>query len=334
MTRYTALLDTINKNKTFLLTTHVNPDADAIGSEMALYIVLKRMAKEVKIVNFSETPDFLEFLDPENVVEKFDSELHSDYFLKCDVVVALDFNRCDRTVKMSPLFYQREGVKMCIDHHLEPESIFDPIFDDPSFAATSHIVYDFIMKTGIVEMDYEIAVPIYAGISTDTGSFKYDRTTPDLHRIAAHLLELGVVPIEVNDMIFGQDKLSKFALLGRALNSLELYGDDQRFAVMTLTQDDFNESKATEPDTEGFINLCMTIKNVKISAIFIGLKEGFKVSLRSKGTISARDMAAHFGGGGHRNASGIRIREFTLDEKKDEIINYILANTSEVSQNV
>lgn len=334
MTNYNTLLNTINANKTFLLTTHVNPDADAIGSEMAVYFALKRLGKEVKIVNFSETPDFLEFLDTEGVIEKFDPQLHSDWFLKCDVVIALDFNRCDRTVKMSPLFYQRVGINMCIDHHLEPESIFNPIFDDPSFAATSHIVYDFFMKTGIVELDYEIAVPLYAGISTDTGSFKYDRTTPELHRIAAHLLELGVVPIEVNDLIFGQDKLSKFALMGRALNSLTLFGDDQRFAVMTLTQNDFLESNATEPDTEGFINLCMTIKNVKVSAIFIGLKEGFKVSLRSKGTISARDMAAHFGGGGHRNASGIRIREFTLEEKKDEIINYILANTSEVSQNV
>ncbi|GAB1441326.1 bifunctional oligoribonuclease/PAP phosphatase NrnA [Ignavibacteriales bacterium] len=334
MTRYNALLDAINKNKTFLLTTHVNPDADAIGSEMALYYTLQRLGKEVKIVNFSETPDFLKFLDPPNVVEKFDPELHSDFFLKCDVVVALDFNRCDRTVKMSPLFYQREGIKMCIDHHLEPEPIFNPIFDDPSFAATSHIIYDFIMKTGITEMDYEMAVPLYAGISTDTGSFKYDRTTPELHRIAAHLLELGVVPIEINDLIFGQDNLSKFALLGRALNSLQLYGDDDRFAVMTLTQHDFIESKATEPDTEGFINLCMTIKNVKISAIFIGLKEGFKVSLRSKGTISVRDMAAQFGGGGHRNASGIRIREFTLEEKQDEIINYILESTKEVSQYV
>jgi phosphoesterase RecJ-like protein len=329
MSQYTALLDAFNKNKSFLFTTHVNPDADAIGSEMALYYVLKRLGKEIKIVNFSATPDFLEFLDPSGIIEKFDPNLHSNYFLNCDVVVALDFNRADRTVTMSPLFQQREGIKMCIDHHLEPELIFDPIFDDPTFAATCHIVYDFIMKTGIVELDYEIAVPIYAGISTDTGSFKYDRTTPELHRIAAHLLELGVVPIEINDLIFGQDSLSKFTLLGRALSSLTLYGDDRRFAVMTLDQNDFIVANAEEPDTEGFINLCMTIKNVKIAAIFIDLKEGFKVSLRSKRDFSARDMAARFGGGGHRQAAGIRIRDFTLEQKKDEIINYILDQTTE-----
>jgi phosphoesterase RecJ-like protein len=334
MIDFNPLSEIFQNNSSFLLTTHVNPDADAIGSEMAVYFLLKRLGKEVRIVNFSDTPDFLEFLNTDNAIEIFDSAKHSEYFLNCAVVIALDFNRADRTVKMSPLFYQREGLKICIDHHLEPEMIFDYIFDNPSYAATCHIIYDFLDKTGLTSIDYEIAVPLYAGIATDTGNFRYDRTSPDLHRIAAKLLEQGVIPIEINDLIYGQDNLSKFSLLGRALTSLTLYGDDKRLAVMSLSQQDFIDSGAQESDTEGFINLCMTIKNVKIGVIFIDLTEGFKVSLRSKKEFSVRDLAAHYGGGGHRQASGIRIRNFSLLEKEGEIINYILEQTLEVSYNV
>jgi len=333
MIDFIKIAEILKGNNSFLITTHVNPDADAIGSEMAVYTILKRLGKEIKVVNFSKTPPFLEFLDNDGVIENFDPAIHSEYFLSCDVVVALDFNRADRTVKMSPLFYQREKLKICIDHHLEPEEIFDNIFDDPGYAATCHIIYDLVAKTDITELDYEISVPVYSGIATDTGNFKYDRTTPELHRIAATLLEKGVIPIEINDLIYGQDDLCKFALLGKALNSLKIYGEDKRFAVMTLTQSDFIETGAVESDTEGFINYCMTIKGVKLGAMFIELREGFKVSLRGKRDYNVRDLAANFGGGGHRQASGIRIRDHHLLEKQEEIINYILDNTTEVTQN-
>ncbi len=333
MIDFDQIANIFKDNNSFYITTHVNPDADAIGSEMAIYLILKRLGKEVKVVNYSKTPPFLDFLVKDEIIENFDFAMHSDYFLNCDVVIALDFSRADRTVKMSPLFYQRKKLTICIDHHLEPEEVFTKIYDDPGYAATCHIIYDLIAKTGITDLDYEISIPIYSGIATDTGNFRYDRTTPELHRIAATLLEKGVVPIEINDLIYGQDELSKFALLGRALGSLIIYGTDKRFAVMTLKQTDFIETGAEESDTEGFINICMTIKGVKLGAIFIELKEGFKVSLRGKRDYNVRDLAAHFGGGGHRQASGIRIRNHALSEKQDEIIHYILDNTTEVINN-
>ncbi|KAB2909929.1 MAG: bifunctional oligoribonuclease/PAP phosphatase NrnA [Ignavibacteriales bacterium] len=334
MTKYNELLKIIKENNSFLITSHVNPDADAIGSEIAVWLLLKRLGKMVKIVNFSTTPDFLEFLDAENVIEKYSSEAHDDYFLNCNVVISLDFNNPDRTVKMAPLFEKRDGHIVCIDHHLEPvKKAFTLLISRPRFAATAHIIYDFIIKTKVTAIDKEIALPIYAGITTDTGSFKYERTTPALHRIAAKLLETGIKPIEVNDYIFGQDSLSKFALLGRALNSLKVYGDNGRLAVMTLDQNDFAATSALESDTEGFINLCMAIKGVKLGAIFIDLREGFKVSLRSKKGYDIRKIAAHFDGGGHKHAAGIRIRTVQLDAMQNEIINYILENAKEEEEN-
>lgn len=335
MTSFNEIAQILKENQTFLLTTHVNPDADAIGSEMAMYILLKRLNKDVKVVNFSPTPSFLEFLEEGRVIEHYERSLHDEYFIKCDVVISLDFNNPDRTVKMAPLYDKRTGLKLCIDHHLEPVTEkFTHIIAVPEYAATAHLMYDFIVKTGITGIDKELAVPIYAGIATDTGNFKFERTTPELHRIAAHLLEHGVVPIEINDLIYGQDSLSKFALLGRALNSLQIYGDDRRLAVMSLSQNDFESTHAIESDTEGFINLCMAIQGVKLGAIFIELKEGFKVSLRSKQGYNIREIAAHFGGGGHKHASGIRIRNFHMTDKFDEIINYMLQQTEEENENV
>lgn len=335
MTDFKEIIKVLKENKTFLLTTHVNPDADAIGSEMAMFILLKRLGKGVRVVNYSPTPYFLEFLDKERKVEQYNPAAHDEYFLNCDVVISLDFNNPDRTVKMSPLYDRRQGLKLCIDHHLEPVTEkFTHTMAIPDYAATAHLMYDLIVKTGVTEIDKELAVPIYSGIATDTGNFKFERTTPELHRIAAHLLEQGVVPIEINDLIYGQDSLSKFALLGRALNSLHIYGDNRRLAVMSLSQSDFETTHAIESDTEGFINLCMAIQGVKLGAIFIELREGFKVSLRSKQGYDIRQIAAHFGGGGHKHAAGIRIRNFHLSDKIDEIINYMLEQTEEENENV
>ncbi|HKI79061.1 MAG TPA: bifunctional oligoribonuclease/PAP phosphatase NrnA [Ignavibacteriaceae bacterium] len=321
MLDFNKLQEIISSNNSFLLTTHVNPDADAIGSEVAFYFLLKELGKKVKIINHSETPYNLAFLDTNSVIEKFEEEKHKNIFNEVDVLVALDFNKSDRMVSMRKNFIESKKTKICIDHHQDPESFVDNVFVSADYSATGEIIYDFIKSTGIVNLNLNIAVPVYAAIMTDTGSFRFERTSPKIHNIAAELLDIGVYPGEIYDKIYDQSKFSKIRLLGRALDSLKLYGKTEKIAYMVLTREDFKNTEAVESDTDGFVNFSLSIENVVVGLLFIELENGFKVSFRSKGNIPVNKLAAKFGGGGHTNAAGARNFNNNLSEKLPDILN-------------
>ena len=313
MIDFEKLKNIINGNSSFLLTTHVNPDADAIGSEVAFYFLLKKLGKETFIINHSALPYNMEFFNKDNVIQSYDEELHKNIFNEVDVLVALDFNRADRTVRMEKAFRKSTKLKICIDHHQDPEEFVDHQFIDTDYCATGHIIYDFIKQTKIVELDFEIAEPLYAAIMTDTGSFRFDRTTAEVHNAIAELLQYGVNPEHVYDKLYDQSKFSKVKLLGRALNSINLLADN-KIGYMIITQKDFEELGAIESDTENFVNYNLSIENVVIGILFIELKNGFKVSFRSKGSIPVNKLANEFGGGGHTNAAGARFFTNNMQE--------------------
>ena len=320
MIDFNKLKTIIADNNSFLLTTHVNPDADAIGSEIALYLLLKTLGKKIKIVNHHATPYNLEFLDTYKMIEKYDPQKHKNIFNEPDVLVAIDFNRSDRMVSMTEEFKNSKKLKICIDHHQDKEDFVDHYFIDTEYCATGHILFDFIKQTGIVSLSYEIACPIYAAIMTDTGSFRFERTTPELHKIAAELLETGIIPGDVYDKIYDQSRFSKIKLLGRALDSIKLYGEENKISYMILTQSDFKDIEAIESDTDNFVNICLSIENVMIGLLFLELKQGFKVSFRSKGIIPVNKLAQEFGGGGHTNAAGARFHNGNLNDQVPEIL--------------
>lgn len=313
----------IIENKSFLLTTHVNPDADAIGSEIAMYRILKSLGKDVCIINHSTTPYNLEFFDTKNIIRIFDEKKHKQLFDKADVLIALDFNRANRVVSMQKFFVEFKGIKLCIDHHPDPEDFVNHYFVDDSYAATGHLIYDFIKQTKLVDLSYEIAYPLYAAIMTDTGSFRFEKTSPQLHKIISELLETGVDPGEVYDKIYDQSKRSKIKLLGRTLDTLELI-DNDRIGYMHILQSTFNELGALESDTENFVNYPLSIENVVLSLLFIELKDGFKVSFRSKGNIPVNEIAANYGGGGHSNAAGARFHHSIMVDEMPKIINFTI----------
>lgn len=320
MIDFLKLKQIVTNNSSFLLTTHVNPDADAIGSEIAMYQILKNLNKKVTIINHSKTPYNLEFLDSDRVIKVFNENDHQRYFEEADVLIALDFNRSNRTVSMQNMFEKSDKLKVCIDHHEDEENFVDHFFIDISYCATAHILFDFLKTSKIVALDYNIALPIYAGIMTDTGSFRFERTTSVVHKIIAELLENNVSPEKVYDQIYDQSKFSKIKLLGRALNSIKILADN-RLAYMILTQKDFNELNAIESDTENFVNYNLSIGNVELGILFIELKKGFKVSFRSKGDIPVNKLASEFGGGGHKNAAGARLFSDNMEELIPIILN-------------
>lgn len=320
MIDFPLLEQIIRENNTFLLTTHVNPDADAIGSEVALYFILKELGKKIYIVNHSLTPYNLIFLDKDKKIEKYNASLHNSLFEECDVLIALDFNRSERMVSMLNAFTASTKIKVCIDHHQDSDNFADYHFVDTEFSATGHILFDFIKRTRIVDLSYNTAYPLYAAIMTDTGSFRFERTTPEIHRTVAELLEQNVDPSEVFDKIYDQSLFSKIKLLGKALDSLTLYGSKKQIAYMIITKEMFEETGALESDTDGFVNFSLSVEDVKIGLMFIELKEGFKVSFRSKGSIPVHKLAAEYGGGGHLNAAGARIFSGIMNDFVDNIL--------------
>ena len=320
MIDFQKLADIVNNNNTSLITTHVNPDADAIGSEIALGEMFRVLGKKFKIINHSATPYNLQFLDSENVIEKYDSALHSFYFDSMDVLIALDFNKADRMVSMQKAFSDSKQLKICIDHHQDPQDFVNFHFIDSNYAATGHILYDFIKSTDIIKINKDIAAPLYAAIMTDTGSFRFERTTANLHRIIADLLDTGIDPTWIYDQLYDESKLSKIKLLGKCLTSLKLIAEN-KIGYMLLTQNDFSEFGAFESDTENFVNFIISIEGVKLGMLFIELKSGFKVSFRSKGKLPANKLAGIFGGGGHTNASGARFKDSKMQEMIPKILN-------------
>ncbi len=317
------LLDKILvENNSFIITTHVNPDADAIGAELAFYRMLKIIKKEVKIINYSSTPYNLEFLDTDKIIEKYCLEIHKDLINSYDVILTLDMNSIKRTVKMADLILNSNIKKVCIDHHQNPEEFADYYFVDTQASATCEIIFDFLFSFYPDLITKDIAIPLYAGIMTDTGSFRFSRTTPKLHRDVAFLIEKGADPFDIYDKIYDQSKFSKVKLLGKALNTIELIYNG-KIGFMTITQDDFNVTQAIESDTDNFVNFILSIEGVLFGILFIELPNGFKASFRSKGEIPADLVAKNFGGGGHRNASGARFYNQKLDKNIiDQILNY------------
>lgn len=319
MNDFSKLKKIIEEHQSFLLSTHVNPDADALGSELAFYFILKKLGKKVKVVNHSSTPYNLEFLDEEKIIEKFDEAAHEKIFDEAEVFVLLDLNQANRIVKLEKGFRSFKGIKVCIDHHQDPENVFDNYSGSADYSATSEIIYEFIEQTKIVEIDYAIALQLYAGIMTDTGSFRFDRTSPRIHRIMAELLETGVNPTTVYNKIYDQFKFARAKLLGEALSTIELDSTKQ-IAIMSIKLETLTRTGATEADIDGFVNYCLTIQNVRIGILFYELKNGLKISFRSKDDIPVNKLAVEFGGGGHTNASGTRLFNTNIEEYKEKVI--------------
>lgn len=327
------LYDTLNSRDNFILTTHVNPDADAIGSVVGMGIILSRLNKKFRIVNYSHTPYYLEFLDPEKWIEVYDPEKHKTAFSDAENIICLDFNRVDRTAKMQHLLRESHAYKICIDHHTNPDTeFFDEIFFDIEHAATGHILFNLTEEFPEIGMDYNLALPLYAAIMTDTGSFRFERTTPEIHRIAAKCLELGVVPIEVQEKIYDSNKPGKIKLLGEVIDSMEIIHNGE-LVIMQITKDALERNQVEENGTDGFINLGLSIIGVKMVLLFHEVKEGFKVSLRSRGNVYVNEFAGKYGGGGHKYASGIRIRDAKLEDYKEDIISEAILHLEKSKDN-
>lgn len=312
----------INNCKNIVLTTHLNPDGDAIGSEAAMYDYLKQKGKNVTIINHSETPDHLQFLDPYNNIKRYlnDEKANSEIINSADLIIFLDANEYSRTKSMEEAIRQSRAKKICIDHHLgiNPKN-FDAYISDPEYPATSQILYDFIAGDGCDYLNKTVSEGLYAGIMTDTGSFRYPRTDKKTFLIAADLVSRGADPVEIYEKIYCNIPQEKIKLLARFINSIT-YHFNGKAAAGIVTQQDFRDFHSDVKDVEGFTGFLMSMKGIKSGFLFVELKDSIKLSLRSKGNIKMNEFAKIFGGGGHKNAAGATLPHGDIDDAKEKVL--------------
>lgn len=308
-------MDNIEQLKAYLhfpryivITSHRNPDGDAIGSSLALFHFLSRKGHTVRVVLPSEYPDNMQWLPSIEDVFIYDlnAEKSIEILSHADIVFCLDFNSLDRIDKLGEAIVEMTKVKtVMIDHHLDPEPFADFVLSDTTASSTSELIYRFISLLGNEkELDTTIGNCIYAGIVTDTGSFKYS-TSPRLFRIVAHLLELGVDDYRIQDLIYNSMSQKQLFLLGHCLaNRMEII-EEYHTGIIFLTRRDYERFNIQRGDTEGIVNSLLKVVKVKMAAFITEQPNIVKISLRSKGEFSVQEIAStYFKGGGHRNASG------------------------------
>ncbi len=278
-----------------LITTHKNPDGDAVGSSLGWFHYLKKLGKEVKLIYKDPVPHFLNFLPGTEKVETRE-KIEEEF----DWVIITDVSDPKRTG------FERIPAKksLVIDHHITAEPFTDYYIVEPEISSTCELSYH-IMKLIEPELiDTFVALPIYTGILTDTGSFNYSNTNSQTHKVAAELLEKGIDPYFVYSNLFERNRLNKFKLLELVLKTLD-FAVKNKVAHITLFKEFLEEAQALPEEAEGFINYPRSIEGVEVAVFFKEFEEGtWKVSLRSKGKVNVAKVAKAFGGGGHKMAAG------------------------------
>jgi len=243
---------------------------------------------------------------------------HEEIIDHANVIFMLDINQLNRTGDLEKLIRKSNSIKICIDHHEYPENFSDIEIIDPTKSSTGELIYDFLNEAKF-KPHLDVALPLYVAILTDTGSFKYDRTSPKVHRIIAELLETGIDTKTVYREVYDQGTSNRIRLLGRAMSSLTL-AYDSRVSYMIVKKSYLSETNTTEEDVEGFVNYNLTIKGVEVGILFFELEDGVKVSFRSVNKIPVNKLAKKFHGGGHFHAAGARIMGRTLEQSVHEVM--------------
>jgi len=307
----------VGQADTVVLTTHINPDGDAIGSEYALAAFLGTLGKATRIINQDPTPEVLRFIeDPAVPVESYSEERHDPLLRQAGLVILVDNSAPDRLGRMERVMREVSGRTLCIDHHPTRGAGWGHSIVDVTSCATTAIIYELLRELGW-SPDPRSAEAIYVGLATDTGFFRFESTNARSHAIAAELLQFGVAPARVYREIYERSSPAFTRLLGRALAGLRMDARG-RIASVTITRELVEATGAADEDTAEITTPMLALDGVRVAALYRELPGGrVKVSLRSKGDLDVHKLATEFGGGGHRNASGIviagRIEEVVED---------------------
>jgi phosphoesterase RecJ-like protein len=321
-----------NLNKPFkaVITCHQKPDGDAMGSTLGLYHFLKSLGHNVVVISPTNWAQFLDWMPGVEEVIDFEANREKSTVLvnNADYVFCLDFNILHRTKHLAPVIEASKALKILIDHHQQPDTAnFHFGISDVKMSSTCEMIYDFIVQSGHSNLiDIDIATCLYTGLMTDTGSFRFPSTTASVHKIVAHLKELGLQHAKIHENIYDQGSEGRLKFMGNAfLNRMQVF-PELNTAIMAIPKSDIYKFELKTGDTEGLVNYLLSIQGIRLAAIVIDREEERKWSFRSKGNFDVNIFARnHFEGGGHANAAGGRSSksvEETAEDFKNIIKNY------------
>ena len=327
----------LKEPKNVVITMHQKPDGDAMGSALALYHFLQQCGHKVSVISPTNWADFLDWMPGSKQVFDYEKQSAESNALidEADWIFCLDFNTLSRTKRMEEKLGNAAAQRILIDHHQEPQAEkFDYGISDTNKSSTCEMVYDLIVASGNDDKISEpVAECLYAGVMTDTGSFRFPSTTASVHRMVAHLKEKGLQHSHIHEELFDNFLENRFRFIGNVLlNRMEIFYE-YNTALIAVPQNDLIKYNIITGDTEGLVNYPLSIKGIKLAAIIIDRGEERKSSFRSKGDFDVNTFARkYFNGGGHFAAAGGQNKEplaevvekfiKAMKENKDQLSNY------------
>ena len=299
----------LSDKRKIVIIPHKNPDGDAIGSSTALKYYLDNFNHNVDIISPNKFPEFLKWMDPNNIIKIFDEdEKYSQKIIDAELIFTLDFNNLVRISGMKEYVEKSNAKIIMIDHHEEPSNYADFMYSEPKMSSTCEMIYHFIEKMGDVDkIDKNISRSLYAGIMTDTGSFKFPSTTELTHLVISNLLKTGISHSDIHNHIYDNNKFERVQLLSFALSKIKII-ENLNTCYISLSQKELNKFNYEKGDTEGIVNYGLSIKNIKFAVIFMENSNDnvIRISLRSRGDFDVNQFSKNiFGGGGHKNAANL-----------------------------
>ena len=322
-------VELMNKSENVLITAHEKPDGDACGSIVALCEVLRALGKSAQPLFLSPLPPWYEFLPPERIPVLGEDmqieELLGGQRSPFDLVIIVDADSYSQLPRFEEYLRQSATAVLVIDHHVTSDGLGDVKLSDASAAATGLIVLDLIKHAGW-PLTEKMAEALFVATATDTGWFQFRNTDSRVHLACAEFINAGAKPTQIYDSLYHNFSHARFKLMAAIFDSLELHLDGT-YAAMHVSLQDFERTGAGYSDTENLINECHRIGTIKASALFVELEDGrVRCSLRSRGAIEVNQIAARFGGGGHKMAAGTYLpgplenaRKLILDEVTREL---------------
>ncbi len=331
---FKAIGKQLASEKSVVIFGHVNPDGDAIGSTLGLYHYLKTKVAEVLVIVPNNFPGFLKWMPDNEKILQFDSQtkLAADAITKADLVFYCDFNDPKRVEKMNEIAKSASAIKIMIDHHPDPVNFAEYMISDISVSSTSELIYEFIsfLEGGNLS-GKEIADCLLTGIITDTGMFNHNSETRRTFEIVADLMSMGADKKLIVQKIYNEYPFDRMLLLGDALYSKFKFYPEFSTSFIYLSEDDLKKHNHQMGDTEGFVNVALSVAGAKFSALFIEKDDHVKISLRSNGKFDVNLFARkYYHGGGHRNASGGKSYE-SLNNTVDKFVQLIEEHQDEIA---
>jgi bifunctional oligoribonuclease and PAP phosphatase NrnA len=305
----------VARHKKFLLTTHINPDGDGLGSEVAMALWLRALGRSVRVLNDSPVPAAFVFLTHEQPIDVFEPELAEQRFDEADALIVLDTSNRQRIGRLSALLDRHAIPIAVVDHHVSHAHGFGQVnVIEPSASSTGELVYDLLNDVG-GEISRPMAEALYIALMTDTGSFRYSNTDSHAHRMAADLLGHGLDPQKLHAQVHSHASAARLRFFGEVMSVLDLL-EDGRLVVLEASPEQFQKHGLVGADTEGLVDMPRTIGGVDAVVLFSEVEPGkVKVSLRSTGRIAIDQVASRLGGGGHPHAAGVLLRGSRADAR-------------------